>query len=52
VPGKRRSKALAAFSDLPIAAAIDATKAYGAGGAIARAVGRSGARRLCDRLGA
>jgi polysaccharide biosynthesis protein PslH len=30
VPGKRRSKALAAFSDRPIAAAIDATKAYGA----------------------
>jgi Glycosyl transferases group 1/Glycosyl transferase 4-like domain len=30
VPGKRRSKALAAFSDWPIAAAIDATKAYGA----------------------
>jgi len=30
VPGKRRSKALAAFSHRPIAAAIDATKAYGA----------------------
>jgi polysaccharide biosynthesis protein PslH len=28
VPGKRRSKALAAFSERPIAAAIDATKAY------------------------
>jgi hypothetical protein len=30
VPGKRRSKALAAFSDRPIAAAVDATEAYGA----------------------
>jgi polysaccharide biosynthesis protein PslH len=30
VPGKRRSKALAAFSRRPIAAAIDATKAYSA----------------------
>lgn len=30
VPGKRRSKALAAFSDRPIAAAVDATDAYGA----------------------
>jgi hypothetical protein len=30
VPGERRSKALAAFSHWPIAAAIDATKAYGA----------------------
>jgi hypothetical protein len=30
VPGKPRSKALAAFSDWPIAAATDATKAYGA----------------------
>jgi hypothetical protein len=30
VPGKRRSRALAAFSHLPIAAAIDATKAYAA----------------------
>jgi glycosyltransferase involved in cell wall biosynthesis len=30
VPGKRRSKAFAAFSDRPIAAAVDATKAYGA----------------------
>jgi polysaccharide biosynthesis protein PslH len=30
VPGKRRSKALAAFSDRPVAAAIDASKPYGA----------------------
>jgi hypothetical protein len=29
VPGKRRSKALAAFSRWPVGAAIDATKAYG-----------------------